>query len=302
MGIQIDDGTGSVLNSFVSPFLSPNGVAFDGAMVWHSAFASELVLMNPSTGTSVRTIPAPGNGNPRGLEVVDGSLWVVDANNYPEDAIYLLDPSDGSVQGAYLPSGAAFGMIYGFAHDGTRFWLSDLDTAKIHTIQFEDGLVFYDGFESGDGMMWSGAGLLCGSTPPPPGVVCPPECTGGCTTSGMCLIDCSGTSACSGTAIICPDGFDCGVTCLGSDACRFALVQCPTAHACTVECSGNQACQWMDVECSWLGTCDLSCGTEPDVCDGSVLGCGHNSCRAICSGASSPMVNCGGSCECVTCD
>ena len=299
---RLDDSTGAVLNSFASPFAAPNGVAHDGAMIWHSAFSMDLALMNPSTGATVRTIPAPGNGNPRGLEFIDGSLWVVDANTYPDDAIYRLDPSDGSVLGAYIPAGAAFGLIYGLAHDGTRFWLSDLDTAKIHTVELEDGLVFYDGFESGDGLMWSGAGLLCGSTPPPPGVVCPPECTGGCTTAGTCVIDCSGAWACSGTSIICPDGFDCDVTCLGTDACRLALVLCPAAQACTVECSGVQACQWMVVESSWLGTFDVSCGIEFDACDAATVRCGHNSCQAVCAGASYPVLDCEGSCDCVTCN
>lgn len=299
---RLDDVTGAVLSSFASPFASPNGVAHDGAMVWHSAFSEDLVLMNPSTGTIVRTIPAPGNGNPRGLEIIDSSLWVVDANTYPDDAIYRLDPNDGGILGAYLPTGAAFGLIYGLAHDGTGFWLSDLDTGQIHAIRLEEALVFYDGFESGNGLRWSATGLPCGSTPPPPGVGCPLECTGGCPTAGSCLIDCSGTSACIGTAIICPDGFDCVLNCIGSDACRFALVQCPADQGCTVECSGNQACESMEVECAWLGTCDLSCGTETDVCGGTALGCGHNACSAVCAGASFPIVDCGGSCDCATCD
>ena len=298
---RLDDVTGAVLNSFASPYSSPNGVVFDGTNLWHSAFSSDLALMDPSTGVVVRTIPSPGNGNPRGLELFDGSLWVVDANTYPEDGIYRLDPSNGSVLSSYVPAGAAFGLIYGLAHDGTRFWLSDIDTNQIHTIRLEEALVFYDGFESGDGLQWSSTGLLCDSTPLPPGAGCPPACTGGCPTAGSCVIDCSATSACSGTSIICPEGFDCNINCDGSDACRYALVVCPADYACAVVCSGSQACQWMDVECTWLGNCDLSCATEPDVCEGTTVECGHNACQASCAGTSFPMLECGGSCDCVTC-
>lgn len=113
--------------------------------------------MDPSTGNVVLTIPAPGNQTPRGLEMVDGSLWVVDANTYPDDAIYKLDPADGSVLESYLPVDALFGLIYGITHDGTDFWISDLDTAQIHIIELEVTLLFYDGFESSNVGAWSAA-------------------------------------------------------------------------------------------------------------------------------------------------
>ncbi len=157
MVYQMDDSTGVVLTSFVSPHFSPNGVAYDGSMIWHSGFGTDLTLMDPATGMVTRTIPAPGNQAPRGLELVDGSLWVVDGNAYPDDAIYRLDPTDGTVLGSYLPVGASFGLIYGLAHDGTRFWLTDLDTAMIHIIEIEETLLFRDGFESGDTTAWGRA-------------------------------------------------------------------------------------------------------------------------------------------------
>lgn len=154
---QMNDTSGVVLNSFTSPFSSPNGVAYDGGLVWHSGFGADLTLMDPVTGTVVRTIPAPGNQTPRGLEMVDGSLWVVDANTYPDDAIYRLDPVDGSVLESYMPVDVSFGLIYGIAHDGTKFWMTDLNTAQVHILEFEVLLVFYDGFESGGLGSWSAA-------------------------------------------------------------------------------------------------------------------------------------------------
>ncbi len=154
---QMDDSNGAVLNSFASPHAAPNGVAYDGGLVWHSGFGANLTLMDPTSGTVVRTIPSPGNQTPRGLEMVGGSLWVVDANTYPDDAIYRLDPVDGSVLESYLPVDATFGLIYGIAHDGTRFWMTDLDTAQVHVLELEVLLLFYDGFESNDLGAWSAA-------------------------------------------------------------------------------------------------------------------------------------------------
>lgn len=299
---QMDDSTGGVLNTFVSPYLSPNGVVFDGAMVWHSAFSQDLALMDPATGLVSRTIPAPGNQAPRGLEMFGGSLWVVDANTYADDAVHRLDPADGTVEAVYLPVGAPTELIYGLAHDGSRFWLTDLETAKIHILETEDGLVFADGFKSGDGVRWSSTGLDCGSTPVAPGAGCPPECTGGCPIAGSCVIDCTGASACLGSYIPCPAGYDCNVLCIGDLSCRYSVIACPEGQSCAVECIGSQACEWTDVECSWLGTCDLNCGSEPGACDSAQLGCGHNACHASCAGASHPLVACGGSCDCVTCD
>jgi len=299
---QIDDSSGTVLNSFASPYSAPNGVVADGAMVWHSAFAADLALLDSATGLVSRTIPAPGNGSPRGLELFGGSLWVVDANSYVDDGIHELDPVDGSILATYLPQGSSFELIYGLAHDGTRFWLTDIDTAKIHMLELEDGVVFVDGFQSGDGLMWTSTELTCGSIPVAPGVGCPSECTGGCPVAGSCLIDCSGTSACSSAFIACPPGFDCDVQCIGDEACRFSLIRCSDHQDCSVSCIGAQACQWVDMECSWMGTCDLSCGTELDACSSTELLCGHNSCQASCAGTAHPFVTCGGSCDCVTCD
>lgn len=151
---QLDDSTGGVLNSFASPYSAPNGVVFDGFHVWHSAYLSDLALMDPTSGTLIRTIPSPGNHVPRGLELYDGSLWVVDANGYVDDAIYRLDPSDGAVLGTYRPAGTGFGLIYGLVHDGSHFWLTDLDTAEFHQLELVEDLLFYDGFEGGDTGEW----------------------------------------------------------------------------------------------------------------------------------------------------
>ncbi|MEJ2583255.1 MAG: glutaminyl-peptide cyclotransferase, partial [Acidobacteriota bacterium] len=152
---QLNGTTGALFNSFASPYQSPNGVAFDGSQVWHSAYADDLALMDPASGTVTRTIPAPGNKSPRGLEWVDGALWVVDANIYPSDAIYRVDPSDGTVLGSYQPIGALTTLIYGFAFDGRYFWLSDINTGQIHKLVIDENAIFCNGFQTGDESGWS---------------------------------------------------------------------------------------------------------------------------------------------------
>ena len=56
---------------------------------------------------------------------------------------------------SYLPVDASHALIYGIAHDGTRFWLTDPDTAQVRILELEVLSLFYDGFESGDGGAWS---------------------------------------------------------------------------------------------------------------------------------------------------
>lgn len=147
---QLDDTSGGLLQTWTSPFPSPNGVAWDGADVWHSGFVQNLTLINSNTGATIRSIPAPGIA-PRGLEWVNETLWVVDTNSNPADAIYQIDPSDGTVLRHIQLSGANF--PYGVAFDGEYFWVTDLLLAKIYKVDFIRLLV--DGFESGDFSAWS---------------------------------------------------------------------------------------------------------------------------------------------------
>lgn len=152
---SLDDETGAVLTSFPSPFQAPNGVAWDGAGLWHSGFLEDLALIDTGTGGVIRSIPAPGNRTPRGLEWDGTWLWVVDGNTNPDDAIYQIDPADGGVVASYQPAGVPVALMYGLAFDGTYLWLSDLNAHKIHKLVFGQGLIFVDGFDSGDTSAWS---------------------------------------------------------------------------------------------------------------------------------------------------
>jgi hypothetical protein len=84
---------------------------------------------------------------------------VVDANITAEDAIYVLDPDDGSVLGSFLPTAVPpidLELPFGLATDGARFGLTELEggSLKIHRMIAGD-IVFYDGFETSDFCEWS---------------------------------------------------------------------------------------------------------------------------------------------------
>lgn len=149
---RADDTTGVVSDSYASPFTSPNGVAWEGAALWHSAFLQDLSLIDPSDGSVIRTIPSPGNRTPRGLEWVDGALWVVDANLEPEDGIYQIDPSDGTILQRMQIAGATY--PFGLAFDGEYFWMTDYLADKIYKVDLMNFLLA-DDFESGDTSAWS---------------------------------------------------------------------------------------------------------------------------------------------------
>jgi len=149
---RADDTNGAISDTFASPFTSPNGVAWNGSELWHSGFLQDLHLIDPSDGSIIRTIPSPGNRFPRGLEWVDGALWVVDTNLEPEDGIYKLDPSDGTILQRLRIPGATYPL--GLAFDGEFFWVTDYLEDKIYKVDLMK-FVLADDFETGDTSAWS---------------------------------------------------------------------------------------------------------------------------------------------------
>ena len=139
--------------------------------------------------------------------------------------------------------------------------------------------------------------FTCGQDPDPVGGACPSACTGGCL-NGTCIIDCNADSACEADTINCPAGFACTVECGPTDGCKNATINCPTRYACNIECSD---CEGANVNCS-SGVCNLTCGAGSKACKNLDLACGGNTCSASCNGSTDlPLVACGGSCDCTTC-
>jgi glutamine cyclotransferase len=69
------------------------GTAFDGTHLYQIAEA-RIDKIDPTTGTVVASIPAPGHGSDSGLAWAEGSLWV---GQYRDRKILQIDPQTGAV-------------------------------------------------------------------------------------------------------------------------------------------------------------------------------------------------------------
>lgn len=131
------------------------------------------------------------------------------------------------------------------------------------------------------------------------GVQCPAQC--GMCEGSTCKLACSTGNKCSGV-FTCPPEFACEVDC-NSEGCEGLRVECAEGQDCRVNCNWNDACVGLDLVCSDSGPCVLWCTTDPQSCEAVNVFCGCNSCQANCPSAdfSAPMVMCGESCDCQTC-
>ena len=125
----------------------------------------------------------------------------------------------------------------------------------------------------------SGAGEcgICGSTPVPPGGMCPKicdECVG-----KTCIVHC--TSSTCVPNIACPPGWDCDIDCSASNSCKGATIACPEAYQCNVNCPSGSNCEDAVVQCSGAGMCKLTCNGG-NTCKNLILNCGGNSCEVEC--------------------
>jgi hypothetical protein len=154
---RVSDADGTLLDEFPVPFgdFVANGIAWGGSAIWESAFLDDLKRLDPVIGAVLHSLSSPGGEAPRGLAWFLGELWVVDANLVPTDAIYRLDPADGSVIDTFQPTGAELDFPFDLAWDGTDFWLTDLGTDRIHRLSLNLS-IFADGFELlGGACVWS---------------------------------------------------------------------------------------------------------------------------------------------------
>ena len=110
--LKVDPMTGKTLKSWVTPGAgyygavtadkgSPSGAHgikwVDGKYWMAVPAASKIFLMEPESGSIIRSIPGPGTTQrTHGIAWDNGSLWSINSDDY---AIYKLDPKDGRVLG-----------------------------------------------------------------------------------------------------------------------------------------------------------------------------------------------------------
>ena len=69
------------------------GTAFDGTYLYQIV-EGRIDKIDPSTGSVVASIPAPGHGYDSGLTWAEGSLWV---GQYRDRKIHQIDPDTGAI-------------------------------------------------------------------------------------------------------------------------------------------------------------------------------------------------------------
>lgn len=123
---------------------------------------------------------------------------------------------------------------------------------------------------------------------------------GTCDSQGVCVVTCSGATAC-GTGIACPPGIPCSVVCAGTSACG-GNVDCSQASTCDVQCTGTNACTgsitcggtMCSIECSNTSACRGHTTCDAGTCQVSCSGTGSCGGLVTCSGGTTCSVNCGG--------
>ena len=119
VALQFDMG-GNLISQFNLPDQYMSGIANDSGDFWVATYypdPSTIYKVN-DTGSILQTFTAPDN-QPWDLCKQDENLWMVD---YWGDAIYQIDPSDGSVLNSYASEGTdPAGIVW----DGSYLWYCD---------------------------------------------------------------------------------------------------------------------------------------------------------------------------------
>lgn len=111
----------------------PESVDYDRAnqrQVISNKDVNELLVRDDGGVLSVLTA-LPGGGAPHGLRVVGSHVWVAHGSS-----VRGFDSTTGAAVGSVTISGASF--LNGMATDGTRLWVSDFSTRRIHVIDISD--------------------------------------------------------------------------------------------------------------------------------------------------------------------
>ena len=155
---RADPITGAVSATFTAPGGAPNGLEWDGGLLWHSDVTAPLRLLDPTTGGVVHEAPAPGRGLARGLAWDGDRLWVADSDGAPDDRIYVIEPEEGDVTFSFaVQADSPLGLMGGLDLAGDVLWVSDTDNGRYCRVVAANPPLFVNGFEEGDLRYWSSA-------------------------------------------------------------------------------------------------------------------------------------------------
>lgn len=113
-----------------------NGAAWDGSYLWvtnnDAAPGTKIHEINPTTGNMYVILTytySYTSGGFTGMTWANGFLWPV---YWPDDAIWKIDPTDGSHDGTYSAPSTPY--PYGMAWDGRWFWYTDQNENRVYRI------------------------------------------------------------------------------------------------------------------------------------------------------------------------
>lgn len=120
---RIDPSTGAILDIFSMPVQAagaPDALAYSGTTLYYTSFfLSEILLIDPTTGSSLGSIDSPG-----GIDALAFGTSSFGATLYassPLNQVYLLDPTTGAVRGSFTPGTDITGGLAFNGATGTLF-------------------------------------------------------------------------------------------------------------------------------------------------------------------------------------
>jgi len=149
---------GTAIRDWAAPSISPTGLTWDGAHLWHADIQTDLIYQLDVDGVILRSLNT-GLVNPEGLAWDGQCLWVAIAGN----VIYQIDIK--SVNGTVVKSFAGPGTTpIGLTWDGAHLWIADLGTDRLYQID-TDGVLLRTLVPTRldpRGLTWDGAHLWAG--------------------------------------------------------------------------------------------------------------------------------------------
>lgn len=139
---------------------SPIELAYDGANVWVTDYASSSVTIVNQSGKVLKTIQLPSSANPEGI-LFDGKyVWVAN-NGVGANSVSKFDPRSQTLLATYSvgqnPDGVAF--------DGTFIWVTNSYNNNVWKLNRETG-AYIDGFATGIfplSIVYDGANMWIGN-------------------------------------------------------------------------------------------------------------------------------------------
>jgi hypothetical protein len=118
-------------------FNNPEAVWFDGAHIWVAGYLQELVEINPSDGSFIRSAGDTSLAVvPGGLASDGANIWVASFNS---DSVSEFRASDGSLVNSYSGGSYNFSGPSALTFDGSHVWVASTNNDSVTELNASDG-------------------------------------------------------------------------------------------------------------------------------------------------------------------